>query len=116
MASHQEQAQKEIRDKKEREARLDQERQDRQELLASLPKLQCDTFLKIKDNKLLLPNTGVATLKRTLWRDGRYLGIIESLLCDETVIDEIDLKPLQVMKQMPVSEYEFIYHARSDGG
>lgn len=102
MASHSEQYKKNLRESKEREA-----------WLAGLSKLKCATFLKVTTH-LLIPNEGVTVHKRALWKDGHYLGIIERLLCDESVANDLDLPPGSSQRYMPESEYEFIYHPRSD--
>jgi hypothetical protein len=91
------------------------EKQELEEFELTLEHLKCSTFLKT-NTKMMIPNEGVCVHKRTLWKDGRYLGIVARLLVDESIQHMLEIPPGQWGAHMPKSEYEFLYKPRSDNG
>lgn len=79
----------------------------------ALEKVTVKTFY-MTNAKMMISKEGWCVFKRSLWKEGQYIGIVERVVCDESVKHEVAIPQYQMGKQMPVSEYEIVFHPRSD--
>lgn len=80
---------------------------------AMLKTVKCTTVYRTHTH-LMIPKEGLAIHKRSIWKDGKYIGIVERFICDESMLKKIDIPQGQMSYQLPVSEYEILYVPREE--
>lgn len=89
------------------------ERKELEAFEATLSSLKCSTFLRT-NSKLMISKEGVCVHKRSLWKDGKYLGLVHRIICNEEMADKLEIPDGLWGFTVPKDEYEFKYQSREE--